>query len=565
MFHSLAGASPVRCFWILQVSDMIPLTLKNKLMTFCQHPQKVYNKYTHEPVVVPCGVCPSCVLKRSSIQTNILCNYAEQFKYCYFVTLTYDNRFLPLLRVQVAEMCTDDPADVNCVPDVSELRKDDPNEYIFNFRVVPRTSYVKLKKSTVNRYFSDPDVEFNRILTPSEYIGLHDKFSKRLWKKHHMPYLNARDLDLFLKRLRTYYPDETIRYYACGEYGPKTFRPHWHLLLFSNSEAFSKTILQNVPKAWSYGRVDATQSRGFAAPYVSGYVNSFVSLPDLYLQMPRRFQPRSFHSIGFRRNPKFPDTVRLADIEEVASLCLDGVCSSRNGYVFTLKPDWSYLIRLFPRFEGAYSKSPQSLYQLLHAAKTAPERLICGGFSLLDSNPFLVSSRDSILKFSREYMEYLNSFMLHDKRNLPQPDVLIADVCRLYAGVSLDDRVTVSRLYRFFLRCSKFFRTYGFDRYVEPNRSLFRVCEHVIDFWRRYDYLRLVDFYHTLEDCNEKRLLGFYEKYYSKNVFKEDDTFDPDVSDFSSMLSARALMKCRDKVKHKEVNDMYGIFILDND
>lgn len=59
-----------------------------------------------------------------------------------------------------------------------------------------------------------------------------------------IPYVCNRDLDLFLKRLRSYYPDEKICYYAVSEYGPTSFRPHWHLLLFSNSERFSKLFLK---------------------------------------------------------------------------------------------------------------------------------------------------------------------------------------------------------------------------------------------------------------------------------------------------------------------------------
>lgn len=37
----------------------------------------------------------------------------------------------------------------------------------------------------------------------------------------------------FIRRLRKRYPERKIRYYACGEYGPKTLRPHYHALLFN--------------------------------------------------------------------------------------------------------------------------------------------------------------------------------------------------------------------------------------------------------------------------------------------------------------------------------------------
>ena len=44
--------------------------------------------------------------------------------------------------------------------------------------------------------------------------------------------LRKRDFQLFMKRLRKKYSDDRIRFYACGEYGSETFRPHYHAILF---------------------------------------------------------------------------------------------------------------------------------------------------------------------------------------------------------------------------------------------------------------------------------------------------------------------------------------------
>lgn len=44
--------------------------------------------------------------------------------------------------------------------------------------------------------------------------------------------LVKRDLQLFMKRLRKAY-GKGVRFYACGEYGERTLRPHYHLLLFN--------------------------------------------------------------------------------------------------------------------------------------------------------------------------------------------------------------------------------------------------------------------------------------------------------------------------------------------
>jgi len=62
--------------------------------------------------------------------------------------------------------------------------------------------------------------------------------------------LSTRDIQLFFKRLRKTHtqknPDTFIKYYCAGEYGGKTFRPHYHIILF-NVELklmFSKTDLK---------------------------------------------------------------------------------------------------------------------------------------------------------------------------------------------------------------------------------------------------------------------------------------------------------------------------------
>jgi hypothetical protein len=561
---------------------MITKELQNKLVTRCQNPRTVANKYTHEPVVVSCGSCPSCILRRSGIQTNLLTSYSAQFRYVYFVTLTYAPQFLPTLEVSVVETCTDDIADVSVVPDINGLDACDPNTYLFGFRSVPRSSSVRLKSSTVERTFKDPEVRFTYPMKSKDLLSILCKINHNV--PNRIPYICNRDLDLFLKRLRSYYPDAKLRYYAVSEYGPTSFRPHWHLLLFSNSERFSETVLENVSKAWSYGRCDASLSRGFAAPYVASYLNSFVALPDFYTQMPKVVRPKSFHSIGFTESNLFPRKVRIAEIDNVADKCLNGVRVERNGYFRTIKPSWPYLLRLFPRFSDPIRKSPSSIYQLLSAAFTAPERVIRSGCADIGCDPFGERSKQSILSFCKCYLNYVDNYgksnecrnFLSPKANLPHSDILILTECRLYDGVDLEITHRLSRVYRFFLGISKFIRIYSPDGCSElfwssgtPGGDLFCrerflriISEKIFGFWKRYDYNRLVDFYQTLEDSNDKDLVDFEIRNYS---FRYNRTVRDKEKPYHELplvrrLVTASLMKCRDKVKHKKANDLFGIY-----
>lgn len=44
--------------------------------------------------------------------------------------------------------------------------------------------------------------------------------------------VNKRDIQLFIKRLRKYFSNSKIKYLCCAEYGSRTHRAHYHLILF---------------------------------------------------------------------------------------------------------------------------------------------------------------------------------------------------------------------------------------------------------------------------------------------------------------------------------------------
>lgn len=83
--------------------------------------------------------------------------------------------------------------------------------------------------------------------------------------------LSKRDLQLFLKRLRKYYPPRTIRYFASGEYGAieNTNRPHYHLVLYG-VPFLEKDIIN---KCWGKGFTCIKPLNSQNCRYVSKYCN----------------------------------------------------------------------------------------------------------------------------------------------------------------------------------------------------------------------------------------------------------------------------------------------------
>ena len=76
-----------------------------------------------------------------------------------------------------------------------------------------------------------------------------------------LKYVNYRDYQLFAKRFRKYLftkigSYEKISSYVVSEYTPKTFRPHFHILFFFDSDEIAENIRQAVYQSWRLGRVE---------------------------------------------------------------------------------------------------------------------------------------------------------------------------------------------------------------------------------------------------------------------------------------------------------------------
>lgn len=82
--------------------------------------------------------------------------------------------------------------------------------------------------------------------------------------KHNQPQLVKADLQKWLKRVRK--AGYRIRYFAVGEYGSQTFRPHYHLILFGDvPEDFLR-------KSWGLGEIHVGKVSLASVAYCTKYV-----------------------------------------------------------------------------------------------------------------------------------------------------------------------------------------------------------------------------------------------------------------------------------------------------
>ena len=94
--------------------------------------------------------------------------------------------------------------------------------------------------------------------------------------------LLPRDLTLFFKRLRKSLGDKKIRYFACGEYGEKNKRPHYHAIIFGhdfkdrqcmfNADTFSAVgVSVELADLWPFGFSSVGDMTFESAAYVARY------------------------------------------------------------------------------------------------------------------------------------------------------------------------------------------------------------------------------------------------------------------------------------------------------
>ena len=193
---------------------------------------------------------------------------------------------------------------------------------------------------------------------------------------------------------------ETLHFYAVGEYGPVHFRPHYHLLLFTNSEEVSKVLRYCHDKSWKLGRSDFQLARGGASSYVSSYVNSLSAAPLLYRSC-RAFKPRSRASIGFfEKGCDFVEGEEpYAQIEQKIDSVVNGRIHNFNGLSIRSTPPMSYIRTLLPRFSSARNDDSIEIARILRAVHSTPKRIAKFGFVDYD--------QDSVLSLVRTYYQYL--------------------------------------------------------------------------------------------------------------------------------------------------------------
>lgn len=547
-----------------------------KAVDHCQHRSFITNKYTGARIAVDCGQCDYCIHKRARKASMRVKTAGSAFKYSYFVTLTYDNAHIPLMSCKILYSDYEDALGISgdihfgnehhrYIP-VSEYQCDDNSvlRHIFFEQVqgtVPFDREIKEYAPVKGNWFLSMDA-IRSFISKTQAVDKTDyPVSAQYGRDNLIPFLNYVDVQNYIKRLRKHLFQklgsyETLHFYAVGEYGPVHFRPHYHLLLFTNSEKVAEVLRCCHDKSWKLGRSDFQRSAGGACSYVASYVNSLCSSPLLYRSC-RAFRPRSRASIGFfEKGCSFvEDEDPYAQIEKKIDSVVNGRIYNFNGVSVRSTPPLSYIRTLLPRFSSACNDDAASIARILCAVHRTPQRIARFGF--------IDYGQGSVLSLVRIYYQYLkvNPILSDDDKIILHASRCLTRFVNCSSDVDIESYI--NKLYRLFLYVYKFFRNwhlpaFGSDVSAYSGRIMF-ILKTGIEYEKKKDYENLRDAF----DLRSKN------PFISNCMFAlPQDGCETDVlSDLScetiqllEQLRYRSATFCRDMIKHKKLNDANNIF-----
>lgn len=478
----------------------------------CLEPLVVKNKSLGDDILVSCGHCSAC-LNKKSFRNQRLCELEEMgtFKYTYFCTLTYYDSHIPTYRF---------------IPYGD-------NEYTLLDNCPRSLTYGKELFEDEKLYISENEMSyiFGKVKLPYE---------------NSISYLNYRDIQLYHKRLRKQLAkitDAKFRYFVTGEYGPDTYRAHWHVVYFFDKELPPQVNKEYIFSIWENGcQGGFERCAGGAVSYASAYVNSGSSLPRLYKDA--KISVKSRHSVKLgveSMQVAFADRVNHTVSQDYdRRTAVENVYVS-NGYVKRCPSDRTYKNTLFPKpYKYQSTKGNKSVLQCYRAYAIYVQQ-----FADVEMN--------SVKDLCDEIYNYLYVNQKRTFKRFTDFDTLFIDYLEMWQdGYDQDTNMEkvaqciYSRLYRFLL----------FSRlYVERTD---RDSQYLIKMKRFYDheeYQYLCNQYVTQQQYfaqgHDLDISPFYDAIFSLSKLRENALYQS-FSTKQNNIHAQKLVK-------KKINDLSGL------
>lgn len=333
-------------------------------------------------ILVPCGHCIPCKVEKQKHYSLLLQLETQLNKYCEMITLTYSPAFVPYIDVSESVDNSTCRFDSLCYMVRFGKRykgRYDPITNKVNFVFDKDSSRPRPHFFCLDDFQKGLDLYRKRV---AEYNRRYPSRSGHSLDRVRILWYN--DVLKFHDRLRNYVKKEyntSFRYFTVGEYGTNGLQPHWHILLFHNSDKLHRDFVDVVDlpghtsrrpvqcsrkfylrKLWTYGNPTTTTTDGFIADYLAGYVNQHSCDYSVLAKFPQK----CFHSVLLGvKNKEFAASLfqkrrfkELAETFIVNKRCVKK-CISEQSSLYSL-----FAIR----FTGSSNYSLQQTAALLRAA-----------------------------------------------------------------------------------------------------------------------------------------------------------------------------------------------------
>ena len=335
----------------------------------CTHGSIVTNKFTNYSFYAPCRHCVECQTDKAAQQfARMMCHTFDDKKFIVFVTLNYSNQFLPYVK---------------CDELASSRRKLD-----FNSFKIYRSCIRKVEGRNKKRAVIIPEetcLDTRYITSKTDKLCASSSFSLPQPIGDYIPdrvagVAYSKDFTDFIKRFRVqfkrYYNIDlnhgVFSYYKVSEYGPTTFRPHFHALFFfpltfaNKFDQIRRTIIATWPFC-SYRQIKRNiEVANKPQHYVSFYTVRPTNFPDFFKIRSISPKPSFTLHFGYGVNAFTPGNVEaMLRRNTVEYLTYRYDKKTGNSYPVNVRVPKYVINRYFPKFKGLYRLDKKEVSDIL--------------------------------------------------------------------------------------------------------------------------------------------------------------------------------------------------------
>lgn len=463
----------------------------------CEHPVRVYNKYLNEYFWVPCKHCDTCLKRYQAYWCSRLESERKTSLFVLFVTLTYSNDYLPVLK-----------------------RKD----------VLTRDGLIEA--------YSDADETFCIPFKDFKFDSKADlNYFNSKMSTGGVPYAKFRDVQLFLKRYRKFLFNnytkkyENFRYFIVSELGKESLRPHYHGLFFFKSKIEAKDFEADISSCWKLGRCKVEVVESSASSYVSKYVGKPAFYPSFYQH--NKIRPKFICSKHSPIGSEFELSESSSEIFHNAATSIPRPSNVSSEISFSPLPTYVEN-RLFPKCYRFASLSHSCRVELYRCASRFVQRSI--GKEIGDHNYWIPP-----FDYWLENVKCSVGSKLYRRNGASQLYYLLSEIANGFSERGIN---ALRRLYymskRIIRNCEKFYCT--MEYYVLK----------IEEYWNKKEYETLTKFFDFqrvfAEKENPEELVNCYLEYNFQ--FPSDLPALSECRDYKVMCAENKLKRSLDLFSH---------------